>query len=52
MPDIVDVAVAFAISDFPKSTFKMQGAAGLIAGNNLRLQCLIGFRFRRGDQRA
>ena len=51
MPDIVDMAIAFAIPDFSEPTFKMQGAAGLIVGDNLCLQCPIGFRFRGSDER-
>ena len=52
MPDIVDMAVTFAIADFAETTFKMQGAAGLIAGDNLCLQSPVGFGFGSRDQCA
>lgn len=50
MPDIVNVTVAFAIANFAETTFKMQGAAGLIAGDNLCLQSPVGFGFGSRDQ--
>ncbi len=49
MPDIVDMAVAFAIANFAKPAFKMQRPAGLIAGNNLCLQGPVGFGLGRGN---
>jgi hypothetical protein len=52
MPEIVNVTVTFAIADFTETTFKMQGAAGLIAGDNLCLQSPVGFGFGSRDQCA
>jgi hypothetical protein len=52
IPEIVNVTVAFAIADFAETTFKMQGAAGLIAGDNLCLQSPVGFGFGSRDQCA
>jgi len=49
VPDIIDMAVAFAIANFAKPTFKMQRPAGFIAGNNLRLQGPVGFGLGRGN---
>jgi hypothetical protein len=46
------MAVALAIPDFPKSTFEMQGAAGLIANDDLCLQSPVCVGLGGGDQRA
>lgn len=38
MPDIVHVAVSFAKADFPESTGEVQRTAGVVGGDDLRLQ--------------
>ncbi len=52
MPDVVDVAVTLAISDFAKTDLGVECAAGFVQGQDLGLQRPVTFGLRSGDQRV
>lgn len=50
VPDVVDVAVTFAVADFAKPALGVEGAAGLVQGKDLRLQRPVAVAFGCGNQ--